>query len=569
MRAYLLRLLSALWIAALLLAPTTTPLGAQAPTATPDRHTLQQQGGGHGRPLVVPTEALAGEHGLALDEANLLAPSYADDFSDPDSGWTVWSAAESSGAYAPGGFELVVSVDNWAAWSVDQAIPTLTDFRMEVDATLLGGAPQSSYGLVARYADDQHLYAFEISGQGRYRVTKLQDQRLSALVGWAASTAIRPAPATNRLAVTCAGAVLAFEVNGQEVARVSDEALQSGQVGLIASRFKGNRPDELRVRFGDVVVMLGAPDELLAQAGRAAPQPTARIVLVQPTKALPTATTAPSPTAAPPPPPPRPAPLPSQGFAGTWDTNYGLMTLVISGLSVDGPYAHKNGNIMAALSPDGRTITGTWDQDPTHNPPNDAGRMVFHLSDDGQSWSGTWGYGTDESGYSNGGVWTGVRVASAHNPPPASEPTGGGWCKARPVPGAYSVYFTIRNDRPLMCMLDKAGGPPLLPSADAPLTLKGPNPQVGDHIYLDTDGPDEMRFFNLMWDCGTNPGAYSPCDFWAESLWNLPTDIVVNQANQMGVLNLSYHDNWAGVRKGFEPRRYPGDPVFRLLIGAR
>ena len=107
------------------------------------------------------------------------------------------------------------------------------------------------------------------------------------------------------------------------------------------------------------------------------------------------------------------------------------------------------------------------------------------------------------------------------------------------------------------------------PSPDNPLTLEGFNPQPGDHIYLDTDGPDKTRFFNLMWDCGTNPGAYSPCDFWSSSRWDLKTDIVVNQANQIGTLNLSHYDNWAGVRSGFEPRRYPGDPDFRLMVESR
>jgi hypothetical protein len=41
----------------------------------------------------------------------------------------------------------------------------------------------------------------------------------------------------------------------------------------------------------------------------------------------------------------------------------------------------------------------------------------------------------------------------------------------------------------------------------------------------------------------------------------------VDQAGQIGYLNISKPDNWAGYRSGFAPQRYPADPVLRIVLG--
>lgn len=94
-------------------------------------------------------------------------------------------------------------------------------------------------------------------------------------------------------------------------------------------------------------------------------------------------------------------------YAGTWDTILGKMTLTVRGKHVSGSYAFENGTVEGTLSPDGRTLVGTWYEEPTMLPPRDAGKFTFTLSEDGNVIHGEWWYGESEYG----GVWDGVRIA--------------------------------------------------------------------------------------------------------------------------------------------------------------
>ncbi len=109
-----------------------------------------------------------------------------------------------------------------------------------------------------------------------------------------------------------------------------------------------------------------------------------------------------------------PIPAPEQpaessgGFDGLWNSNFGLVKLVVEGSSVKGGFAYKGGKIRGEISPDGRTLTGIWKQRPTYKPPKDAGKLVFVLSPDGKTIAGTWGYGES----ANNGKWNLTRAVS-------------------------------------------------------------------------------------------------------------------------------------------------------------
>ena len=93
------------------------------------------------------------------------------------------------------------------------------------------------------------------------------------------------------------------------------------------------------------------------------------------------------------------------GFAGSWDTNWGIMTCSVNGQTVDCNYTHDTGKISASLGPDGMTMQGTWSEAPSYQPTQDAGKVTFSLSGDGSSIAGHWWYGQD----GEGGPWTGTR----------------------------------------------------------------------------------------------------------------------------------------------------------------
>jgi hypothetical protein len=93
------------------------------------------------------------------------------------------------------------------------------------------------------------------------------------------------------------------------------------------------------------------------------------------------------------------------GFAGSWDTNWGVMTCSVDGQRVNCNYTHDNGKIEATLGLDGMTMEGTWSEAPSYQPPEDGGRVTFSLSEDGNIITGRWWYGQN----GEGGPWTGTR----------------------------------------------------------------------------------------------------------------------------------------------------------------
>ena len=102
------------------------------------------------------------------------------------------------------------------------------------------------------------------------------------------------------------------------------------------------------------------------------------------------------------------APPPAGGgtFAGQWDTSFGALTLTLAGNRATGTYVSEDGKIRGTVSADGKTLTGSWSEAPSYQPPQDAGRFIFKLSADGNSFTGTWGYG--DGGQGSG--WSGTRA---------------------------------------------------------------------------------------------------------------------------------------------------------------
>jgi hypothetical protein len=88
-------------------------------------------------------------------------------------------------------------------------------------------------------------------------------------------------------------------------------------------------------------------------------------------------------------------------WSGTWDTNFGVMTLTQSGASITGTYTYDSGKITGHVS--GNVATGTWSEAPSYAGPSDAGPFKWTLSSAGKSWSGQWTY----AGGASGGTWSG------------------------------------------------------------------------------------------------------------------------------------------------------------------
>jgi hypothetical protein len=135
------------------------------------------------------------------------------------------------------------------------AEPGFTDFDLVVDAELIEGGREATYGLLFRMAGPEAFYRFELTGDGSF-VVELRDasgqwQRPSK--GWQKSPAIVPGPgAVNTLRVVAEGPNMAFYVNETLLEELVDSRYGEGKVALDAGTFGGQRTvvafDNLAIR---------------------------------------------------------------------------------------------------------------------------------------------------------------------------------------------------------------------------------------------------------------------------------------------------------------------------------
>jgi hypothetical protein len=96
----------------------------------------------------------------------------------------------------------------------------------------------------------------------------------------------------------------------------------------------------------------------------------------------------------------------SAAWSGTWNTDFGPMTLNVSGNNVTGTYVANSGKLTGTIS--GNTINGTWSELPTYAAPDHAGDFQFTLSSAGGGFSGQWRYGSSGDWSS----WNGTKGGS-------------------------------------------------------------------------------------------------------------------------------------------------------------
>ena len=162
--------------------------------------------------------------------------SWSDDFSDPSSGWQAQSDASAEVSYSDGVMRILVKWPNSFAWA--SARREFSDYRLAVEATQIAGPDDNEYGVHVRMKDNRHLYRFSISGDGYYRIVRLDDEQETVLGSdWSYSEAIRTGMAVNRLEVTCQDATMTFRVNDVLLAQVEDDTHRKGDIGLYAGSF--------------------------------------------------------------------------------------------------------------------------------------------------------------------------------------------------------------------------------------------------------------------------------------------------------------------------------------------
>lgn len=185
----------------------------------------------------------------------LPALGVSDGFASP--GLLAESRTETAEKYrAQGAYHIVVRRSRWQALQLTRAGVVLRDTGVMVDARLVRGSAESSFGVVCRWLDSTHYYLFEISGEGFFRMQKRDGGKLRTLRDWTPSPAIREGK-ENRIGATCSGrrpVKLSLFVNASSVpiAVVEDrDGIGAGRVGLVAASY--SRP-ETHVVFDNLLV---------------------------------------------------------------------------------------------------------------------------------------------------------------------------------------------------------------------------------------------------------------------------------------------------------------------------
>jgi hypothetical protein len=175
---------------------------------------------------------------------------YEDDFGDSGSGWLEAADVESGQGYRDGRFFIEVRSPDLVVW--DNASVNFRDLVLEVEARLVSGPVESSYGVLCRYVDEDNFYRFDLTGDGRYAVFKSQYGEWVTLADWRASEHVGPRGEVNRIKIVCQGPRMRFFVGDEMLVSVEDDAFERGDVGLFASTFAGPGAevefDNLRVR---------------------------------------------------------------------------------------------------------------------------------------------------------------------------------------------------------------------------------------------------------------------------------------------------------------------------------
>lgn len=194
--------------------------------------------------LLLMTACSTAAPGIGAPEVSDSDLLFGDDFSAEATGPWLIESDEYGATVVENGRMLIEVAQAGALQYTTLQEPTFTDFDLTVDAELIEGGREATYGLLFRMAGPETFYRFELTGDGRYVVERRDGdgswQRLNE--GWERSEAISSGPgAMNRLRVIASGPAMRFFVNDELLVEAQDSSYAGGNIALDAGSFGGQR----------------------------------------------------------------------------------------------------------------------------------------------------------------------------------------------------------------------------------------------------------------------------------------------------------------------------------------
>ena len=164
---------------------------------------------------------------------------FADDFSDPDSGWDVRETANGATGYQDGRYFIRVDTPKFQLWS-SPGQPFEGNVIVEAIAGLASGPEENEMGVFCRYQDRKNFVYGSIGTDGYYAIVEIKDDETTILTGegkFQRSDGIPIGSETYFIQLACVGDQYTLFVNGEEIDSALSDAFTGGDVGLLAGTF--------------------------------------------------------------------------------------------------------------------------------------------------------------------------------------------------------------------------------------------------------------------------------------------------------------------------------------------
>lgn len=170
-----------------------------------------------------------------------------------------WNTGQSAaGSITLGDGTLTLAIPNLTGSLLSlRSATTLTDFYLEITATLGLCRGADSYGLLLRAQSAQDFYRLLINCQGQVRLERLKNGQVVILQDWVYSGQVPPgSPLVLRIGFFAVRGDLRIFINDMYQFSAADTIFSSGTVGVFA---RSNGENALTVNFSDLQVHLVDP----------------------------------------------------------------------------------------------------------------------------------------------------------------------------------------------------------------------------------------------------------------------------------------------------------------------
>ncbi len=177
---------------------------------------------------------------------------FSDEFDLQTNGWKTASLDGSRVEISEGKLSLEVEKPYLDQWTV--AGKSYKDVIILVVGQKELGPDDNQYGILCRYQDDSHFYAFTIGSDGYGGIWKKTQNGVEVVGGEVLEFILeaQQGDLPNTIRVDCVGDQLSLWVNGKLIRQVTDDTYISGDVGLLAGTFADG---DVKILFDHFIVI--------------------------------------------------------------------------------------------------------------------------------------------------------------------------------------------------------------------------------------------------------------------------------------------------------------------------